>query len=179
MAARARRADPGAHAGVRRVSCLAAGAHRRASAVALRSALPACGAPRHESCASCRLYSAPASCGRAVRCRPRRGSARAIRSALGGSLRAWVLGVTTGWCRTPSLVLGVAGAGAASGYGADHRVCGDCSPARFHGGGDMFGALQRENVEYEIGWNARSSPNTRRRQPRSSLSFTSARAMDS
>jgi len=73
------------------------------------------------------------------------------RSALGGSLRAAVFGVNDGLVSNVSLVLGVAGAGAASGYVLTAGVAGLLAGALSMAAGEYVSVRsQREMYEYQI-----------------------------
>ena len=73
------------------------------------------------------------------------------RSALGGSLRAGVFGVNDGLVSNVSLVLGVAGAGAASGYVLTTGVAGLLAGALSMAAGEYISVRsQREMYEYQI-----------------------------
>jgi vacuolar iron transporter family protein len=73
------------------------------------------------------------------------------RSALGGSLRAGVFGVNDGLVSNVSLVLGVAGAGAASGYVLTAGVAGLLAGALSMAAGEYVSVRsQREMYEYQI-----------------------------
>ena len=73
------------------------------------------------------------------------------RSALGGSLRAGVLGVNDGLVSNVSLVLGVAGAGAASGYVLTAGLAGLLAGALSMAAGEYVSVRsQREMYEYQI-----------------------------
>jgi VIT1/CCC1 family predicted Fe2+/Mn2+ transporter len=73
------------------------------------------------------------------------------RSVLGGSLRAGVFGVNDGLVSNVSLVLGVAGAGAASGYVLTAGVAGLLAGALSMAAGEYVSVRsQREMYEYQI-----------------------------
>jgi vacuolar iron transporter family protein len=73
------------------------------------------------------------------------------RSALGGSLRAGVFGVNDGLVSNVSLTLGVAGAGAASGYVLTAGVAGLLAGALSMAAGEYVSVRsQREMYEYQI-----------------------------
>ncbi len=73
------------------------------------------------------------------------------RSALGGSLRAGVFGVNDGLVSNVSLVLGVAGSGAASGYVLTAGVAGLLAGALSMASGEYVSVRsQREMYEYQI-----------------------------
>jgi VIT1/CCC1 family predicted Fe2+/Mn2+ transporter len=73
------------------------------------------------------------------------------RSALGGGLRAAVFGVNDGLISNVSLVLGVAGAGAASGYVLTAGVAGVLAGALSMAAGEYVSVRsQREMYEYQI-----------------------------
>ena len=73
------------------------------------------------------------------------------RSALGGSLRAGVFGVNDGLVSNVSLVLGVAGAGAASGYVLTAGLAGLLAGALSMAAGEYVSVRsQREMYEYQI-----------------------------
>jgi vacuolar iron transporter family protein len=74
------------------------------------------------------------------------------RSVLGGSLRAGVFGVNDGLVSNVSLVLGVAGAGAASGYVLTAGAAGLLAGALSMAAGEYVSVRsQREMYEYQIG----------------------------
>src|SRR5262249_36809742 len=74
------------------------------------------------------------------------------RSAVGGSLRAAVFGVNDGLISNVSLVLGVAGAGAASGTGLTAGAAGLLAgPLSMAAGEYISVRSQREMYEYQIG----------------------------
>jgi VIT1/CCC1 family predicted Fe2+/Mn2+ transporter len=97
------------------------------------------------------VYSAPASvAGHAMPTSLAEVGAR-HRSALGGSLRAGVFGVNDGLVSNVSLVLGVAGAGAASGYVLTTGVAGLLAGALSMAAGEYVSVRsQREMYEYQI-----------------------------
>jgi len=97
------------------------------------------------------IYSAPpATAGHAMPTSLAQVGAR-HRSALGGGLRAVVFGVNDGLVSNVSLVLGVAGAGAASGYVLTAGVAGLLAGALSMAAGEYVSVRsQREMYEYQI-----------------------------
>jgi len=96
------------------------------------------------------VYSAPVKAGHAMPTSLAEVGAR-HRSGLGGSLRAGVFGVNDGLVSNASLVLGVAGAGAASGYVLTTGVAGLLAGALSMAAGEYVSVRsQREMYEYQI-----------------------------
>jgi VIT1/CCC1 family predicted Fe2+/Mn2+ transporter len=97
------------------------------------------------------IYSAPAAiAGHAMPTSVAQVGAR-HRSMLGGSLRAGVFGVNDGLVSNVSLVLGVAGAGAASGYVLTAGIAGLLAGALSMAAGEYVSVRsQREMYEYQI-----------------------------
>ncbi|HLQ07952.1 MAG TPA: VIT1/CCC1 transporter family protein [Steroidobacteraceae bacterium] len=146
----ARRADPGAHAGVRAFvpslrARIVARLLSRFDPRSLRAVLAAM------KLRGLSVYSAPASvAGHPMPTTLAEVGAR-HRSALGGSLRAGVFGVNDGLVSNASLVLGVAGAGAASGYVLTTGVAGLLAGALSMAAGEYVSVRsQREMYEYQI-----------------------------
>ena len=146
MAARRAARGPGCARRRASVRALAARAYRRASAVALRSALPACGARRHEAARPVGLQR-PGERGRAPDADHARGSRRAPsqrprRKSAGrrvrGERRAGVERQPGARCR---------GRGRGRRLRTDHRCGGTARRRALHGGGGIcLGALTARDV---------------------------------